>query len=143
MVKVINIKNVYPTANTWLEHKTRGLVTRGLEYKTQDSWSRIQDSWLEHANLLARRCGILSEHKEPDHRHQVWSSSASVKKAPPTKARDTEFGEMAAIRDFRLSTNQNIIIRSRQSQLVQIGIRPQKCWNRGPEQLQVRNWTWI
>ena len=40
---------------------------------------------------------------------------------------------MEAIRDFRLCTNKNIIIRSSCSQFVQIGREDHECWNRGPE----------
>ena len=38
------------------------------------------------------------------------------------KARDTELREMAAIGDLRFSTNQNMIIQSNHSQLVQISM---------------------
>ena len=40
-----------------------------------------------------------------------------------SKARATKLWEMAAIRDFRLSTKQNIIIRSSHCQLFQIGTK--------------------
>ena len=39
-----------------------------------------------------------------------------------------------AIRDFRLSANQNIIIRSNYRQLIQIGMNSMdECWNREPK----------
>ena len=59
-----------------------------------------------------------------------------------TKARDTELWEMVAIRDFRLSTNQNIIIRSSHSQLIQINMKTTNVLIQTPNPL-VRTWTRI
>ena len=86
-VKGINIKVIYPTANT----KHIRLVARTLQLALSE-WAQYFPNRKSHT--LGTRCGV----------------------PPPllgaTKARDMELWEMAVIRDFRLSTNQNIIIRS-------------------------------
>ena len=59
-----------------------------------------------------------------------------------TKARDTELWEMAAIKNFRLSTNQNIIIRTSHSQLIQIVMKNTNVGLENPNPI-VRTWNRI
>ena len=59
-----------------------------------------------------------------------------------TNARDKELREIAAIRDFTLCINQNIITLSSHSQLVQIGMKTTNIGIEDPN-APIRTWSWI
>ena len=116
-VKCINIKIVYPTAN----RKHTKLMTRTLQLalpKGAESFPNIK------SHTLGTGCGV----PQP--------------LLGATKAGDTKLWEMVAIRDFRLCTNQNIIIRSSHSQFVQISMETTNIGIEDPN-LPVRTWTRI
>ena len=112
-----NIKIVYPIA----DGKHKRLLVSTLQLALPEGTESIPNM---KNHSLCTRCGV----PQP----LFWA----------TKARDTKLWEMAAIRDFRLSTNRNIITHSSHSQLVQIGM---KTTNMGIEDLNppIRTWTWI
>ena len=89
----------------------------------------------------AGRSLILPQQKDPYPPHHCWCGvPQSLLMA--TKGRDTELSELVAIRDFWLSTNQNIIIRSSHSQLVQIVTKTTNIRIENPDP-NIRTWTWI
>ena len=116
-LKGINIKICCPTVNT----KHTRLLARTLQLTLPQGAESFPN---KTSHSLGTRCGV----PQP--------------LLGATKARDTKLWEIAAIRDFRLSTNQNIIIRSSHSQLVLIAMKTTnvRIENQNP---LVRTWTRI
>ena len=111
-VKGINIKIVCHTTNTihirLMDRTLQHTMPEGAE-----SFPNIK------SHTLGTRCGV----PQP--------------LLGATKARDTEFWEMAIIRDFRFSANQDIIIRSSRSNSSKMAWRPRIL------ETPIRTWTWI